>query len=119
MSTPAHETLNLISADKVAGTPVYDGAGSKLGVIETLMIDKPSGRVAYAVLSFGGFLGLGRRHHPLPWSVLAYSDEYRGYRIDQPAATLEAAPAFDPDAGGDRLADPEFRRDIDEHYRPR
>jgi PRC-barrel domain len=66
------ETVDLISADKVEGTSVYSREGEKLGSIYGLMIDKFSGRVIYAVMSFGGFLGIGDRYHPLPWSVLTY-----------------------------------------------
>ena len=66
------ETSTLISADKVEGTAVYNREGDKLGSIQTVMIDKVSGKVAYAVMSFGGFLGIGDRYHPLPWDVLTY-----------------------------------------------
>ncbi|MGH6919565.1 MAG: PRC-barrel domain-containing protein, partial [Geminicoccaceae bacterium] len=61
------ETVDLIAADKVKGTSVYNPQGEKLGSIYGLMIDKLSGRVIYAVMSFGGFLGIGDRYHPLPW----------------------------------------------------
>ena len=60
--------------------------GERVGVIERLMRDKVSGRVAYAVMSFGGFLGLGRRYHTVPWSVLSYSEEMNGYVIDRDRA---------------------------------
>jgi hypothetical protein len=61
-----NETLALIASDKVEGTPVYRSNGEKIGHIDNVMIDKRSGKVAYAVLSFGGFLGLGQDHNPLP-----------------------------------------------------
>jgi hypothetical protein len=60
------ETRDLISSDKVEGTSVYDRNGNNLGTISNVMLDKRSGQVAYAVLSFGGFLGMGSRYHPLP-----------------------------------------------------
>jgi hypothetical protein len=60
------ETSSLISSDKVEGTAVYDRQGEKLGSIHSVMIDKMSGKVGYAVMSFGGFLGIGDRYHPLP-----------------------------------------------------
>jgi PRC-barrel domain len=69
-SVATDETNTLISSDKVEGTSVYNRQGEKLGSIHTLMINKISGKVAYAVMSFGGFLGIGDRYHPLPWSVL-------------------------------------------------
>jgi hypothetical protein len=66
------ETSNLIGSDKVEGTPVYRLNGDNIGQIERVMIDKISGKVAYAVMSFGGFLGIGEDYYPLPWSVLTY-----------------------------------------------
>ena len=60
---------SLIAADRVEGTAVYNRQGDHLGAIKTVMIDKPSGKVAYAVMSFGGFLGIGEKYHPLPWST--------------------------------------------------
>jgi hypothetical protein len=65
-------TSALISSSKVDGTKVYNPAGEKLGSIESLMIDKISGQVRYAVMAFGGFLGMGTDRHPLPWSTLKY-----------------------------------------------
>jgi sporulation protein YlmC with PRC-barrel domain len=72
------ETGSLISAEKVTGTNVYNTAGESLGEIEDVMIDKQSGRIAYAVMSFGGFLGIGERYHPLPWSTLKYDTRQNG-----------------------------------------
>ena len=60
----------LIAAEKVRGTNVYNLAGDKLGSVEDIMIDKVSGRAIYAVMSFGGFLGMGEKYHPLPWATL-------------------------------------------------
>ena len=88
------ETSTLISSDKVEGTAVYDRAGEKLGSVHTLMIDKVSGRVAYAVMSFGGFLGIGDRYHPLPWDVLTYDTSQGGYAVDLDPSRLEDAPTF-------------------------
>jgi sporulation protein YlmC with PRC-barrel domain len=64
------ETTSLIGSDKVEGTAVYRSNGDKVGAIERVMIDKRSGKVAYAVMSFGGFLGIGEDYYPLPWSLL-------------------------------------------------
>src|SRR5207253_6306421 len=63
---------SLVASDRVEGTPVRRSDGSKVGTIKRLMIDKHSGSVAYAVLSFGGFLGVGRKHLPIPWARLNY-----------------------------------------------
>jgi hypothetical protein len=93
-SVATDETSTLISSDKVEGTAVYNRAGEKLGSIHTLMIDKRSGKVAYAVMSFGGFLGIGDRYHPLPWSVLDYETSQGGYVVDLDRSKLEGAPTY-------------------------
>ena len=85
----ADETSSLISSDKVEGTSVYDRRGEKLGSIHSVMIDKISGKVAYAVMSFGGFLGIGDRYHPLPWHVLTYDTGQGGYVVDLDRSKLE------------------------------
>lgn len=85
----------LIPADRVNGTDVYNAAGEKLGRIEDVAIDKVSGEVAYAILSFGGFLGLGSRYHPVPWRLLKYDVEKRGYVIPLDKEKLEDAPSID------------------------
>ena len=85
----------LISSDRVEGTTVYNQEGDKIGSIENLMIDKLSGKVAYADMSFGGFLGMGDKHHPLPWSVLKYSTDMDGYVVNIDKETLKKAPTFD------------------------
>ena len=90
----SRETHDLIGSDKVEGTPVYNRQGEKLGSIERVMIEKVGGKVAYAVMSFGGFLGIGDDHHPLPWSVLKYDTTQGGYVVDIDKAKLEGAPRF-------------------------
>jgi hypothetical protein len=94
-SVATDETSALISSDKVEGTAVYDRAGEKLGSINSVMIDKISGKVAYAVMSFGGFLGMGDRYHPLPWHVLTYDTGQGGYVIDLDPSALEGAPTYE------------------------
>ena len=88
------ETGALISAGKVKGTTVYNASGDDLGSIHDLMIDKRSGRVVYAVMSFGGFLGIGEKYHPLPWSVLTYDEDKGGYNIDLSVEQLRGAPSY-------------------------
>jgi len=88
------ETHDLIAADKVEGTRVYNRAGDLLGTVDEVMIGKRSGKVAYAVMSFGGFLGIGERYHPLPWNVLSYDDDKGGYVIDVGEEQLRSAPHF-------------------------
>ena len=92
------ETLNLISADKVVGTTVYNRQGENLGSVYGLMLNKLNGRVAYAIMSFGGFLGMGESYHPLPWRVLTYDTRLGGYVVDLDRSRLEKAPRFSPKA---------------------
>jgi sporulation protein YlmC with PRC-barrel domain len=92
-----HETGQLIAAEKVRGTSVYNAAGDDLGSIHDLMIDKRNGRVAYAVMSFGGFLGIGEKFHPLPWNVLTYDESKGGYNIDLTSEQLRQAPSYSTD----------------------
>jgi hypothetical protein len=80
MATETRETGTLIGSDKVEGTAVYGAGDTKIGSIERVMIDKKSGRVSYAVLSFGGILGIGDDHYPLPWQSLKYDTQLGGYR---------------------------------------
>jgi sporulation protein YlmC with PRC-barrel domain len=88
----------LISSLRVEGTPVYDRDGEKLGTIHSVMIDKKSGRVAYAVLSAGGFLGLGGKVHPIPWELLTYDVDRDGYVVDLSKEQLEKAPTMHLDS---------------------
>ena len=111
-STPAHR---LIAGAKVAGTPVYDTAGERLGAVEDVMIDKESGRIAYAVLSFGGFLGMGEKHHPLPWAALRYDTALGGYVVALDRTRLEGAPAL-ADASDAAWGDPVWGQRIHDYY---
>jgi hypothetical protein len=88
------ETVSLIGSDKVEGTAVYGEDNSKIGTVQRVMIDKISGKVAYAVVSFGGFLGMGEEYYPLPWSKLDYDTELGGYRVDITEDQLRGAPKF-------------------------
>src|SRR3989441_9407097 len=92
--TSTGQSHNLIASDRVEGTPVRRSSGEKIGTIERLMIDKVSGNVAYAVLSFGGFLGMGQRHAPIPWTRLTYDPALGAYHLDLTDAELSEAPAF-------------------------
>jgi PRC-barrel domain len=84
----------LIGSDKVEGTDVYRSNGDKIGKIERVMIDKVTGSVAYAVMSFGGFLGLGNDYYPIPWSLLTYNERLGGYEVELAEAQLKGAPKF-------------------------
>jgi hypothetical protein len=108
------ETNRLISSDKVEGTSVYNRAGENLGSIHTVMIDKLSGQVEYAVMSFGGFLGIGERYHPLPWKALTYDTRLGGYVVDISREQLEGAPSYTRDETP--WATPGYGRSVYDHY---
>ena len=92
--THIEETDRLIASDKVEGTAVYNRQGEKLGSVHNFMVDKRSGRAEYAVMSFGGFLGMGDSYHPLPWSVLTYDTTQGGYVVDLDKQTLQKGPSY-------------------------
>ena len=106
----------LIESDRVEGTTVYDPQGNNLGSIKRLMIEKISGRVAYAVMSFGGFLGMGTEEHPVPWEKLTYDTRLGGYRTDITEQQLRGAPAFARDPNYD-WSDRNRERQLHDHYR--
>jgi sporulation protein YlmC with PRC-barrel domain len=87
----------VISASMVQGTPVCNAQGEKLGTVEDIMIDKLSGQVRYAVLGFGGFLGMGDKLFPLPWRALDYNKDWEAFVVDIDKDRLENAPGFDSD----------------------
>jgi PRC-barrel domain len=97
MAMEARETASLIGSDKVEGTAVYGVDDKKIGSIERVMIDKMSGRVSYAVLSFGGFLGIGDDHYPLPWQSLKYDTRLGGYVTGITEQQLKGAPKYSND----------------------
>ena len=88
------ETTSLISAGKVTGTSVYNTTGEHLGEVYDVMVDKRSGKIAYAVMSFSGFLGIGERYHPLPWATLKYDTKQGGYVVGLTKQQLEGAPTY-------------------------
>jgi len=85
----------VISSDKVEGSSVYNTAGEKLGSIDDLMIDKVSGQVRYAILEFGGFLGMGTDRYPVPWTMLKYDTDQGGYRVPLDKDRIKAAPKYE------------------------
>lgn len=107
-----HETSALIASDKVEGTSVYGADGKHIGSIERIILEKRGGRVAYAVLSFGGFLGIGHDHYPLPWEKLSYDESLDGYRVDVTRQQVENAPRF-ADKSDERWYDDNGRKVYD------
>ena len=108
-------TGTLIAADKVEGTNVYNAAGEKLGSVDDIMIDKVSGRAIYAVMSFGGFLGMGEKYHPLPWATLNYDEAKGGYVVDIDKEKLVGAPTYS--TGSDFEWTPDYGRTVDDYYK--
>ncbi len=100
----------LIESDRVEGTTVYDANGNNIGAIKRLMIEKISGKVAYAVMSFGGFMGLGEEYYTLPWSVLTYNTSLDAYELNLSEDQLRGAPRRSAEGH-----DPSFDRDWEEH----
>ena len=106
----------LIESDRVEGTTVYDPQGNEVGSIKRLMIDKLSGKVAYAVMSFGGFLGMGEDEHTIPWNKLDYDTSLGGFRTDITADQLRGAPAYSRGTESD-WSDRERERELHDYYR--
>ena len=110
-SIATEETHNLIAADKVEGTAVYNGEAQNIGTIKTVMLNKLNGRVAYAVLATGGFLGIGSDYYPIPWEALRYDTQLRGYRVN--LTDFGDAPRYPADQEPnwmDRLFNEDLRR---------
>ena len=84
----------LILSSRVIGTPVFDRSGTRLGHIEELSLEKKSGKAVYAIMSFGGFLGIGEKFHPVPWMLLDYDSELGGYTVPLDPAALKDAPSY-------------------------
>ena len=98
----AHPNHNFISSEDIHGTEVYGVGDKKVGDIDHMIIDKTSGRVAYAVMSFGGFMGLGHSHYPVRWGTLTYDKSLGGFRTNITEQQLKDAPEFSDDSWQDR-----------------
>lgn len=92
MTTSSGHT-SAIRASRVIGTPVFNTEGDKIGKVEDVMLDKENNTIMYGVLGFGGFLGMGEKYHPIPWSTLDYRKEQDGYVVPNTKEQLERAPA--------------------------
>jgi sporulation protein YlmC with PRC-barrel domain len=84
---------NAIAASRVIGTDVFSTSGQKIGVIEDIMLEKSANGIMFAVIGFGGFLGIGEKFHAVPWSVLDYEKSRGGYVVPFTEDQLKAAPA--------------------------
>ncbi len=110
-----HDRGDLIAASRVKGTNVYDKSGEKIGSIDDIMVGKRNGEVAYAVMSFGGFLGIGEKFHPLPWDALDYDTEIDGYRVGAAGEKFRDAPSYSREG----LEDQRWSEDTDRYYNDR
>ncbi|WP_322867970.1 PRC-barrel domain-containing protein [Aquicoccus sp. G2-2] len=110
MNTSSNSSL--VSSSDVNGTEVYGRDGSKIGSVDHLMIDKESGNIAYAVMGFGGFLGVGEEHQPVPWAKLSYDTDKNGFVTDIVEADVQDAPERQDNWYNDR----DWERRAYEHY---
>jgi sporulation protein YlmC with PRC-barrel domain len=114
INNPKDTGGHAIAASQVNGANVYNMAGEKLGSVYDVILDKVSGKAEYAVLSFGGFLGIGDKYHPLPWHQLTYDTSLGGYIVDLERNRLEGAPSY---AATEMAMWDDLRgRDIDAYY---
>jgi hypothetical protein len=107
-------TGSLIAAGQVQGTNVYGPDGEALGTIDDIMIDKVTGKAIYAVMSFGGFLGIGEKYHPLPWSTLTYDPDKGGFVVNLDRRMLQDAPTYDMHE--EFIWTPAYGREVDRYY---
>ena len=113
-SVETDETRDLIASNKVEGTAVYNRQGERLGTVYNFMVNKRSGQVAYAVMSFGGLLSMGESYHPLPWNALTYDTNQGGYVVDLDKNRLRNAPSYS--TAEIPTWNREYGRRIDDYY---
>lgn len=106
---------HLMGADTLVGNDVFNRDAEDLGDIKEIMLDMRSGRVSYAVLSFGGFMGVGKKFFAVPWQALTLDTENKRFVLDVNKDQLESAPGFDKDHWPD-MADPTWEKSIHAHY---
>jgi sporulation protein YlmC with PRC-barrel domain len=114
-SDPNKKFRRVLSASTLAGDSVYNEAGQDLGKIDQIMVDIPSGRIAYAVLSFGGILGIGSKLFAVPWSALVLDEDEKHFVLSADITTLQNAPGFDKSNWPD-MADPAWGTAICAYY---
>jgi sporulation protein YlmC with PRC-barrel domain len=112
---PEKKYRRVLAASTLAGDSVRNSAAEDLGKVDELMIDIPSGRIAYAVLSFGGILGMGNKLFAVPWSALKVDEDEKCFVLDLDKKTLENAPGFDKDNWPD-MADTTWASEVYRYY---
>jgi len=110
------EMYGVVSASKIIGEAVVNHQDQSLGKIHELVIDAKEGRLAYAVLSFGGFIGLGNKLFAVPWTAFEFSNTENKLILNVDKKKLEAAPGFDKDAKWPDFADRTWGGDIYRYY---
>lgn len=108
-------TRRLVSADTITGDSVRNLAGDDLGNVQDIMLDVDDGSIAYAVLSFGGFLGMGEKLFAVPWKALVLVQDEKHFLLDVDKEALADAPGFDKDDWPD-FSDPTWGQGIHDHY---
>jgi sporulation protein YlmC with PRC-barrel domain len=112
---PGKNFRRVLAAGTMTGDSVRNAAGEDLGKVDEIMIDIPSGRVAYAVLSFGGVLGIGNKLFAVPWKALQLDEDEKRFILNVDKRTLETAPGFDKDNWPD-MADSSWATGVFQHY---
>ena len=112
---PENRFRRVLTASTLTGDSVQNSAGEDLGTVDEIMIDIPSGKVAYAVVSFGGFLGMGNKLFAIPWSALKVNEDSKHFILNVDRKTLEAAPGFDKDNWPD-MADTNWASQLNTYY---
>jgi sporulation protein YlmC with PRC-barrel domain len=112
---PDKRFRRVLTASTLTGDAVKNAAGEDLGKVDEIMIDIPSGKIAYAVVSFGGFLGMGNKLFAIPWSALKLNEDTKHFVLNVDRKTLEAAPGFDPDNWPD-MADTNWASQLNTYY---
>ncbi len=117
MSERAVPNHSYIEASRVKGTAVYNRDGERLGTVEDIVLTKVGGEAVFAVLSFGGFLGMGDHHYPIRWSLLDYDTHLGGYVVNLTRSEIEGSPRYAPGAEVD-WGDPVWGVRTNEDERP-
>ncbi|MBF6601566.1 MAG: PRC-barrel domain-containing protein [Sphingorhabdus sp.] len=115
MQNQTERTSDVIASDRVEGTVVYGADNAKMGSVDKVLIGKRNGQVTDAILSIGGFLGIGDEKHSIPWSKLNYDTELGGYKLDVDEEEIRNAPRFDPN-DTDRVYDREYQTRVYDYW---
>ncbi len=107
--------FNIVNANDVVDTEVKNVQDEKLGKVEAVMLDKMTGKVAYVVLSYGGFLGMGDKLFALPWNIFSYDNQEDCFKIPLDKEKLKRSPGFDKDHWPD-MSSSSWTTLINEYY---